>query len=1133
MKKLNTKKMIAQRGGLMIEALAMLGLIAVVTPTMYKKSAERTLEVEDINTATTMRTYLDAAEAYVNNNYASLMTESGTDKEITLADYKQYLPYGYQDKQLYDFGEPKVKIHKDGMNLTAFVTFPAKEAGGLGKERTSRIASLIGSNGGYVTLDEEAEVEEGEEQPNKARGVGGIWTLKGGEYDNIVGDVHQNSIVMASAGVINDINGDELESDKYLSRIPEGSGRTPDYRNTMRTDIYMGGMGDNETLDGYGTASHSIRNISSLIVGAEKASETTNSEGITEEDAYGLYISDGAANKNAFIAGTLEAVKEGDQPMFKVDTDNLTYGDLVGSEDPSYSFVVSRAGNIENYGSLDLAKNPMNSDVKIGTLGYHNHHNEHAGASDTYVNGATTENYYFRGRNIGVAPRSETVASNQDIASMMNESRFAVGSDGVDLSAEYNISGMNDLGTRVMIEGGSNVKGTYDEEGNLIPSSEIKYTSAPKFPVAVGSNMVVDGVLAARQMDAQHVRMATLSAGSENIDDPSSGKWLNVNANGVKIGKTVEDSANGAYFSDNKIQIGTDWNNSGSSEDTYDTLKTNTGAYLVMGANVKNTDPETGITTYSATGGRILMGNGAMQMALIDESDSETGAFGNGNLIVGGVVRDDGSKTDDAKVVTRFEGGNVHLQDANLNVNRLNTEGNVKPVFSVRGNSSQTTSGYDETTNGSDRNYDVAVHGKMLVTSEEVIEGDEKKKVKYLSVGTDSILGNETDHDDTAMVRIMNAKIGDDVDDNLKTNIVTIEPQKQTYSQRKSDGTFVIFSKQVDDGRIYMRKGLIEVTNPGGDTVNSDLEPDDASGSVVARRLVANNSKQFSNDISFVHTSKDGTDETPADNFRAEKNSGSQNLYDTYMVNPAYTSVMNDIKLASRGGARLSDILPDFITKGIYIVTNSYKEKSGDLNTSSNYESATDSQYRSAFMGMVGQPACPPGYARVITVNPVSFPVGGTIAYRIADNEYETTQKVDVVEGKVDLPKSVVLNDQLHSVTLETDTHWKILMGYPYRYSASGEVDSDTRTLEKNNNKDKTVTYWNLVPITSTSIAGYATTYCYFDRVGVLDGYRYTGQHYDDKVDPNKGYSSSALPDDADGRKQNLNDPQLKYDEVW
>ena len=36
-------KRMAQKGGLMIEALAMLGLIAGVTQTMYKKSAERAL----------------------------------------------------------------------------------------------------------------------------------------------------------------------------------------------------------------------------------------------------------------------------------------------------------------------------------------------------------------------------------------------------------------------------------------------------------------------------------------------------------------------------------------------------------------------------------------------------------------------------------------------------------------------------------------------------------------------------------------------------------------------------------------------------------------------------------------------------------------------------------------------------------------------------------------------------------------------------------------------------------------------------------------------------------------------------------------------------------------------------------
>ena len=54
--------------------------------------------------------------------------------------------------------------------------------------------------------------------------------------------------------------------------------------------------------------------------------------------------------------------------------------------------------------------------------------------------------------------------------------------------------------------------------------------------------------------------------------------------------------------------------------------------------------------------------------------------------------------------------------------------------------------------------------------------------------------------------------------------------------------------------------------------------------------------------------------------------SGGGTVYDRFQVNPAYTSVMHDIKLTTRGGARLSDILPDFINKGIYVLDNTYKE---------------------------------------------------------------------------------------------------------------------------------------------------------------------------------------------------------------
>ena len=106
MKRRNMSKSIAQKGGLMIEALAMLGLIAVVTPTMYKKSAERTMEVEDINTASTIRTVMNAANDYVGANYSTIVSEmehstgnASNYRKITFDQIKNYLPYGFNMKK--------------------------------------------------------------------------------------------------------------------------------------------------------------------------------------------------------------------------------------------------------------------------------------------------------------------------------------------------------------------------------------------------------------------------------------------------------------------------------------------------------------------------------------------------------------------------------------------------------------------------------------------------------------------------------------------------------------------------------------------------------------------------------------------------------------------------------------------------------------------------------------------------------------------------------------------------------------------------------------------------------------------------------------------------------------------------
>lgn len=51
---------------------------------------------------------------------------------------------------------------------------------------------------------------------------------------------------------------------------------------------------------------------------------------------------------------------------------------------------------------------------------------------------------------------------------------------------------------------------------------------------------------------------------------------------------------------------------------------------------------------------------------------------------------------------------------------------------------------------------------------------------------------------------------------------------------------------------------------------------------------------------------------------------GGDASYNRFRVDPAFISVMNDIKVTSRGGARLSEALPNYILKGIYEMTNSY-----------------------------------------------------------------------------------------------------------------------------------------------------------------------------------------------------------------
>ena len=70
---LKRKDILNEAGSLMIEAMAMLALIAMVTPILYKKAAERTTELQDINAASQMRVMSKAMDDYIRTHYNDIV----------------------------------------------------------------------------------------------------------------------------------------------------------------------------------------------------------------------------------------------------------------------------------------------------------------------------------------------------------------------------------------------------------------------------------------------------------------------------------------------------------------------------------------------------------------------------------------------------------------------------------------------------------------------------------------------------------------------------------------------------------------------------------------------------------------------------------------------------------------------------------------------------------------------------------------------------------------------------------------------------------------------------------------------------------------------------------------------------
>lgn len=141
-----------------------------------------------------------------------------------------------------------------------------------------------------------------------------------------------------------------------------------------------------------------------------------------------------------------------------------------------------------------------------------------------------------------------------------------------------------------------------------------------------------------------------------------------------------------------------------------------------------------------------------------------------------------------------------------------------------------------------------------------------------------------------------------------------------------------------------------------------------------------------------------------------------------YQIDPKYTSVMNDIKLTSRGGARLSDILPKWTLVGVETVETAQRDASNAyVIDTNNIQSSTTIDLQDW--------NCPTGYSKGALIIPTVFTltagrksnVSGTTA-TLAENYQFVVSAAPLVDGSSTI--SVTIGNAIQAATVQKYCVW-------------------------------------------------------------------------------------------------------------
>lgn len=1129
MKNFDMKK-INQAGSLMIEAIAMLGLISLVTPVVYKKSAERMTELQDINAASHLRMLSSALDAYISDNYDNLKDGKIKLEDIEFSNLENYLPKGalvggtisgpLGDNYMLSVQKSTPEVG-DKPIFTGYVAADVTDDK-ITPQRTSRIATMIGGNGAVV---------DGE----RVYGVQGTWETEPAAIG--LDGISDNSVVVASQNAVG--ASAQIDTSKFLYRVEDDV-----ENNTMQTNLYMSPE-----------ASHfnSIEGVGQLLIGYQAGRDGQHQHGTADTNSlanYGLYVN--GSSSNTWLGGSLEAA----QGKLSATETTFKYNPYTSTTGEGNTTAVAEAGLVvdnNNGMSFSVAGNDNDKfTVNNNQLKYANNLIvAENGAGDTTKQAVR----FFASSTTSSGTTTKTIDTSAATFTE-GEARFFGETDGPKVSIKkdgttiknqlvaMNPKNMAVAGKKTTYTADAGFKDYYTRIGESAPAESnynVLYSNAKNANILSGRTIATQletGYLKSDNFDTKSLR-----AGRNDLKESKETWNLDVNEKGVKIGYKRKAS-----------------NKQGDLPTNYAYINVASGGDLAKARQV---------TSYNEDGTETLK-QGTIQLKTAGKNSSNK--YPVSQLDIGRIYKDDG------KAVKNVGGIAMTVSDANIENKVTDGQINLRTVrtYSVNGNPTTKDNAslvMRSAKNDSATDYDI--------------------EMKALGAG------------DAGKISI---QAGQKVATTDKTNFtnkvydgaVEIKSVNLLVKNEESGESHTGFNDEDADAWVYIRKGAIDLKT---DKTENIYDAASGTGYVKADRFVVDNVPDVKNEVSYVRN--------PNEVYK-DKTIGQGERYDHYMVDPAYTSVMHDIKLTSRGGARLSDILPDFINKGIYVTDNSYGEGTKPRDKNVTTFNPNDSEYgtkgaveeenavfASAFLGVVPAPQCPPGYAKVITLTPAgwrmaqigtlvedssadagnrlylneSTPMYGKTSATSPDKKiYDMTSKGlikgDIKEipaggGSITIPRIFQQNTWLKSAiklnlggnvgennnkgneysTGGQFVGWNTYMGFIYpsvlwshlfdSSKTPGMGGSEAPQLGQGDNK----IYWNLFPVDKWSIEGYATVYCYFDRNGLTNN---SNSYFNENmVDTEYNQYSSLRTVEQGVERSNtkyikrLNNPKLKYTQEW